>query len=418
MRCYRRTLPHAQYQANGEGRWYGGKLWLFDEPGDLADAPSFREERGSSNERWTDGKNVVGLTANRNCLKAGRVPAALYDAFLEARKAVEPKVEEAGRIGNTTKRRRRYSDEGDEVNIDRYMTGDPNFWERRKRGKKKRVIRIGISYSDHWGARERDYVSRAAAAAATVDALTALGYGTEVWGYSTGRVCDGRMDQGQEYTTAVRLKASDQPLDVPKVLTTGLTAMSRRFTFGVYEHEGCGPEWNSTCDGLSKTMKAELDLDVLLGDEASSDFDPELVELMAELRKGAHDAARDPKWQGRGAQEEADAFGQGLGALEDLEAEAQEGMDGEGEGADAEGKDAEAEGAEQGEDLEGGGEEGADEGGAGEGLEGMEAGAEGSDAGLGSGQDFPPPPPRPRHSHQKDEGIDWTEHGFGWAGIN
>src|SRR5262245_46637049 len=329
MHVYRSTIDRSRYAANGEHR-RGGRLWRFDEPGDLADAPSFgQQETGHHHsEAWTDGRNVQGLEANAACLKRGQVPSVLYDAFLAAREACDPVVQEASRVGNTTKRKRRYSDEGDEVNTDRLAANDPNCWERRKRGKKMRTFRIGISYSDHWAARERDYVSRAAAAAATVDALTALGYGTEVVAYSTGTVCDGNMEHGHEWTCAVRLKASDQPVDVQKLLVTGLTSMSRRFTFGIYEAEGGGPRWNSTCDGISRTMREELGLDLVLGDEASADFDPEILDMISQIRTGAEAAARDPRWTDE-ARQEAEEFAKDTG-LEDLEAGAGAGARGGG----------------------------------------------------------------------------------------
>ena len=221
-------------------------------------------------DSWTFGRAVVGIEENRRALVAGRVPASIFSAYVAARGALQPVVDEFSKIGRTTRRRRRYADEGDELNIDRLATGDPLFWERRKRGAKKRVVRLGVQYGYTAAAGESTFVRNAALATAAADALSLLGYGVEILAVSWGLMT--QSHHGEEWTLAVDLKRSDEPLDAQRVLTTGLVAMSRAFEFALWDQE-CGGvnTWNMRVPPLSRAARRALGLDALIGQSLDVD---------------------------------------------------------------------------------------------------------------------------------------------------
>jgi len=393
-------IDRASYARIGDaGR--GGQLWEFESPGDLAGAPpSTTSSRGRDRERsdewyqrWQCGDMITTVEGNRDALRAGRVPARLYEAYLEARRACEPAVQEAGRIGNTTRRRRRYGDEGDELNIDRMAAGDPMMWERRKRGAKKRVIKIGLRFGGYsWTDREDKYIASAATGCAMADALAIMGYGVEVIGFDVDELSAGERTEciGEEWVCAVRLKASDEPLDVQRVLTSGLVAMSRTFWYGYRQVTlGCGPDQNGWIRKLSGVMKEALGLDMIIEEDLGArpdDVPSDLWDVLSEAARAAQRAARlafDGDI-GESADEEMRAAGDALDELEDLE----EAAGSSGSGGDS-------------------GE--ADESGDGRGKGGSDG------AGLGaSGDDDDEPSPHHHHEPPSDWGYGGPP---GWAGI-
>lgn len=435
-----REVPASRYEEKGERRQKGGQLWEFDSPGDLAEAevknPGRRgAERGQAwHDRWKYGDIITTEEGNRAALRAGRVPESIYSAYLKAREACEGMVVEAGRVGNTTRRRRRYSDEGDELNVDRMMLGDPLMWERRRRGAKKRVIRIGVRFGGYsWADGEDKFIAGAAAGCAMADALNVMGYETEIIGFCTEEVFSGDRPEvfGQEWVCSVRLKASEEPLDVQRVLTSGLTAMSRAFWFGYEEHNlGMGPTVNGYVRELSSAMREELGLDLLvqedLGGAPPPDVPDDLWNQMSDVMGGALAAARDAARDGLGGNADDEMEG-AKSALDGADGLDEGGFDGGGGDEGDEEKGA-ADGSEAGlgSDLD---EDGGDDGDGfeededGEDGDGFREDQDGEDLGPEIGDDYEPPgdaetppPPPPPHDHE----VDWVAmYGGppGWAGI-
>ena len=296
---------------------------------------------------WVFGSAVVGVEPTRRALRAGRVPRSFLEAYDAARGALQPAVESFARVGRTTRRRRRYSEEGDELNIDRLTTGDPLFWERRKRDAKKRVVRLGVQFGYIAGANENTFIRNAALAAAASDALELVGYGVDIVAVSWG---DMRGDhQGEEWTLAVPLKTADERLDVQSVLTTGLVGMSRCFEFALWDREEGNENWNMGMQKLSGAARKALSLDALVGQswdvtENGLAFHDELQGFLSQIEKISKEL---PIAGALGPEDDMGiTMSSALDTLDDMESDAL--WDGQGEGEeDGEG---EGQGAGEGED--------------------------------------------------------------------
>ena len=84
---------------------------------------------------------------------------------------------------NHAKRKRRISDVGDEIDIDRVLSGVPEHWSMMHRGAKRQKVRLGVSIGANAGVKTIEYVSIPATALATVVAqeLEKRGHATEIY---------------------------------------------------------------------------------------------------------------------------------------------------------------------------------------------------------------------------------------------
>jgi hypothetical protein len=178
------------------------------------------------------GSHLTGDAENAQALRDGAAPAALVDRYRDARDRLQPLIDKYAGMGTSVKRRRVRREDGAELDIDRAMVGDPQCWESRVRGKKKRVVRLAVQYSYVAAAKEQTFIDNAVLAAAASDVLTKLGYAVEIVAIYWARFGD---RHGEEYLVTVPLKEAGQPFDARRVLTTGLPAMQRRFTWGLME---------------------------------------------------------------------------------------------------------------------------------------------------------------------------------------
>ena len=188
---------------------------------------------GSSREKWTYGSHFVGRERNMLALKRGESPKYLLEKFNEFRSILTAKIDVSKYLGMglSCRRRRRISDEGDNLDISRYNNGDEKYWESYKRDAQRQNVRLGINYAVSCGCSEEDFAKLSASVSLLADILTKLGYGVEIVGMDFVG-----YSGGYDYThlcTAGTFKRPHEPLDVQKLLNTGLPCMLRDFSFGV-----------------------------------------------------------------------------------------------------------------------------------------------------------------------------------------
>lgn len=224
----------------------------------------------NASDEWYLGKHYANYVEAQEACKLGIVKPHLWEQYCERRDSLEPAIAEFMHTGVTTRRKRRYGDDGAEVNIDRVATHNPECWEYRKRGAKKQLIVLGVQYQYSWMADESTFVRNATLAAAASDVLERLGYGVTIvglaWGDYTDYLC-GEWD-GWRMISSVVLKQSHEPLDAERVLTMGIPAFSRAFLFGTWEaYATRAGEWNMFLGKLTDNEFKALGIDAFIGQD-------------------------------------------------------------------------------------------------------------------------------------------------------
>ena len=161
------------------------------------------------------------------------------------------------------KRKRIWREEGDDLDIDRLMSGDPNHWIKFKRKGKKRVVRLGMNLMASWGNNWRAFAKSVALAYVTAEALETLGYGVEIVAVSTYSIGaeTNKASRGDVAGWTFPLKRSSEPVDIQRVGSVGITAMARHYSFTADSE--LWRIYNGCCKEPSQDMLGFLNLDML-----------------------------------------------------------------------------------------------------------------------------------------------------------
>lgn len=222
--------------------------------------PSFYSAYGGDN-RWAfgDDKEANSLSKMEKLLSEGRSTSKVKKAIKKAQSSLNMDGLDSNLNDSFTdcKRKRRYTDDGGDIDIDRAIVGDDRPFIVRKRDGKKRTIRIGVNLMMSHQNGASTYAKIIALAYICSEKLENLGYGVEIMAVQS---CG--HHQG-EVLTSFPLKRVTEPTDIDRVGSVGQPSMSRYFDFrlaNILFHTGTG-----TCNPVSSEMQGFANLDICLG---------------------------------------------------------------------------------------------------------------------------------------------------------
>jgi hypothetical protein len=158
------------------------------------------------------------------------------------------------------KRRRVWTDEGADLDIDAVMSGDPNYWVNVKRDGKFRIVRLVVNYSASGGNDEKTFAKTIASALVTAEIIETLGYGVEIYGASA---CRTRYQKHiDERVMLMPLKRCTEVLDMERLGYVGSVGHFRYFGFGI-EGELFG-DWNGSASHVSTELQDYMGADVYI----------------------------------------------------------------------------------------------------------------------------------------------------------
>lgn len=222
------------------------------------------------NQRWTYGTHFQNHSTHMKALRDGRTTPSLVTHYKKIRSTLERKLRVSKFTGQgvSCKRKRRFVDDGDEIDIDRFLANSDTPWVVTKRNKRARNIKIAINFGLSNGNNENSFAKLISTGAYLSDVLTKIGYAVEVWGaISIGYRGALPLD---EVCAAIRFKDSGQRLDIQRVLSMGLTGLFRNLMFGILEkkwkfHESLGYQIQ-----MCKEVKKELGFNYVIEQEIVS----------------------------------------------------------------------------------------------------------------------------------------------------
>ena len=236
---------------------------------------------------WAFGDNKESNNADKvdNLLRDGRATKSVQRIIRKTIKDV--KLEGIDTMlterFESVKRKRVWSDDGSELDIDRVMCGDPNHWVKSKRNGKKRVIRIGVNMSASAGNKAKTFGQNVALAYLASEQLETLGYGVEIvalsCAYASGRNNLNMNDDENAYTFP--LKRSTEPTDINRIGSIGLPSLLRYYGFRV--SSALFRQDNGICMATSKEMKGFLNIDVLIETTWSMEAKEQATRIMKNI---------------------------------------------------------------------------------------------------------------------------------------
>lgn len=217
-------------------------------------------EPGSGREEWTYGTGVVGRDNLKRALMIGETSENLIAEYHKIREEIERKAgisRFTGR-GLSCRRKRVIRDDGDDLSMSRLMGGSDVYWGTTERKSKRANVRIGMNFGIAGGHGESAFARLGATLAVMSDILTKMGYAVEIIAFDFCRY-NGK-NNWKHFGLSIPVKSPNEPLDIHRVMTSGLQGLLRDFVFGVNKHiYKFNSSMGSQCE-TSDAYKEELNL--------------------------------------------------------------------------------------------------------------------------------------------------------------
>ena len=157
------------------------------------------------------------------------------------------------------KRVTRFTDDGAELDIDRVMCGDTDYWRTTRRDGQYRVVRLVINFAMSYENKAEDFMKLLAMTYVMAELIEAKGYGLEIYACSKANTHSGYL---KEQSVLIPLKKAQESIDIERLGVVGIVGFFRHVTFimcnlmfGYY---------NGSCYGTSDEMQAFMGADVLV----------------------------------------------------------------------------------------------------------------------------------------------------------
>ena len=192
-------------------------------------------------DSWTFGSEFPDLESTTEALRSGECSNKTLKQISQYRDILlnMDGIEESMRRAVSFKRRRKFSDSGSELDIDRVLSGDPEHWQSMTKGKKENVVRLAVNFSVTSGHTEKQLNQLGALTTVAVDMLQRCGLSVEVLALCVAHnvtrtfehkdkpVKVTRYEQGFTF----KLKSASEKLDVSRVACIGIPGLYRSYGF-------------------------------------------------------------------------------------------------------------------------------------------------------------------------------------------
>ena len=197
---------------------------------------------------WTFGSDATTHDKTAEYLHAGAMPMKYLDLYEKTVFELYqrfPELNDLNAVAISKKRRKCHSDDGDELDIDRYMTGDPCMFVKKTRSNVvKRCIKLYVEIGVSVGTSTETIVKNVIYAIALTDIIERAGISVEMY---FGAITVPARENIYSIGVMCKAKAADEPIDTARLLSFALPGFYRQFVFGI---------WNNCFAGVNGTMSS------------------------------------------------------------------------------------------------------------------------------------------------------------------
>ena len=161
----------------------------------------------------------------------------------------------------SVKRARQFNDCDGDLDLERVLGGNDNYWTRVVRTGKQKVVRLGINCTLSCENSEKEFSKLVALSAVLTEILENLGYGLEIYACFIAYPTGGKHKK-KEVNIQFPIKRSGETLDIEQIYSMGLTGLLRDAYFRV-EMQIRG-DHSGVCRQPSKEMLKLSNIDILV----------------------------------------------------------------------------------------------------------------------------------------------------------
>lgn len=190
---------------------------------------------------WTFGSEFPDIESTTEALRSGECSSKTLKEISKYRDILlnMDGIEESMRRAVSFKRRRKFSDSGSELDIDRVLSGDPEHWQSMTKGKKENVVRLAVNFSVTNGHTEKQLNQLGALTTVAVDMLQRCGLSVEVLALCIAHGVTKTFEHKEkpvevkkyEQGFTFKLKSASEKLDVSRVACIGIPGLYRSYGF-------------------------------------------------------------------------------------------------------------------------------------------------------------------------------------------
>lgn len=222
----------------------------------------FYDEDGSYRNSWQFGKEFTTYQQNYNAMEMGIASQKTLKQVIELRESTLDKgaIKELQYQAKTLKKKRKFSDSGSELDIDRVLCGDPEHWMSLTPGKEKPVIRIAVNLSLS-GCYDGDKICRISSyAIIACELLSMAGFNVEFYALY---ITSGTTSTNRQAGMQIKIKDATERIDINKLCCIGLIGITRTHQFSCIHNilDGQHDSGYGMPDGVCSELREELKMD-------------------------------------------------------------------------------------------------------------------------------------------------------------
>lgn len=236
----------------------GNEIWKFESVAEME-----RETNPAHASKFLESSSTfIGREFNSFEDLQSAIQSNWDEGILTMMEFIEKLEREAIPEIKSLKARRRYNNQEGEVDTDRFLGGDPNYYYKMEKEADGKIpeVTIVIDCTGTYHIDSMDLLWRGAAAIALTKILEEKGYRCEIWATSGSRFYNEHPDRGVVVTT--ELKKTSDPLDVSTLINTvsGWFFRSEMFTLWATIAEREGKSLHYALGAPYSLTEMELDL--------------------------------------------------------------------------------------------------------------------------------------------------------------
>jgi len=204
--------------------------------------------RYSENNEWTYGTTYPNRLATMDALLSSKVEDTMWIAIDKLRNSLlkDKDIQRLMELAPTIKKTRKFGMSGDELCIDRVLSGDPQHWQYTTKGRKNNVVRIALNISMSAGNKADSFLKLAAVASVAADLVSKAGAALEftMIAFSCNVCRDDenpyRDENGNTIGKYTRqsvsgylapIKKAEEPFELTRIASLGIPGLFRHYIF-------------------------------------------------------------------------------------------------------------------------------------------------------------------------------------------
>lgn len=176
------------------------------------------------------------LNKTKKALMSGIVPDKVLSMYEKVKEAIEgefPELLELQMLAVKSRRKRKFSEEGDELDIDRYMSGDIECWQSMESIKDKKTIRLFYNMSLSARNEALKFIENICLCIVFMELIKTLGIVVEFY---CGSIAKEVSSSSNKTVVLSMVKPADEEIDCQQLLALGAPGLYRYFNFNLWKN--------------------------------------------------------------------------------------------------------------------------------------------------------------------------------------